>query len=241
MSMVTTSSWVDRLRQFAHVDPYGDIFREKPFERIRKVLNPRYMTRKVLLTLYERSHPNHPWITQEATAAFDVLLRPYHRGLEWGSGGGTVWIAQRCRSLVSVEHHHGWFEKVSTNLHTLGLSNVDYRLVDEGRYLDVTNAFPDGFFDFVVVDGLFRDGAFLRSIPKLRDEGFIVFDNVNWYLPSNSDTPHSCSYADGPANEGFGKVADIVRSWKTVWTTNGVNDTAIFIKPHHDGAAAPPG
>jgi predicted O-methyltransferase YrrM len=220
-----------RLRSLLHVDPYSNLFVESPRERLAKGLSPRYLVNKALLTIYESRHPDRPWITQTAVLVFDALLRSHHRGLEWGSGNGTRWIAQRCASLVSVEHHPAWHAKVREKLDDGGLKNVDYRLLEEEKYLDVVDEFPDGFFDFVVVDGLFRDSAFLRSVPKLAPGGFVLFDNVNWYLPSDSKTPHSRSLADGPQTPLFAEALEAVKTWKRIWTTNGVNDTAIFIDP----------
>ncbi len=219
------------LRRALRFDPYGNLLVERSGERLLKLLSPAYLINKLKLIRYETTHPDFPWITQTATVAFDALLRPTHHGLEWGSGNGSIWIAQRCAALVSIEHHRAWYDKVSSKLRERGIGNVDYRLVEEGQYLAPIDEFQDETLDFVVVDGLFRDGAFLRSMPKVREGGFILFDNVNWYLPSDSTTPHSRTHAQGPATPLFGQVIEQLRTWKTIWTTNGVNDTAIFVKP----------
>ena len=80
---------------------------------------------------------------------------------------------------------------------------MDHRLVEESAYLQVIDEFPAGFFDYIIVDGLFRGEALVRSLPKLRPGGVLVFDNVNWFLPSDSRTPHSRTAADGPATEAL--------------------------------------
>jgi predicted O-methyltransferase YrrM len=222
---------VERIKGLVHVDPYANFASERTGERLRKLLSPHWLASKVALTLYEKRHPDHPWITREAIELFDALLRPHHVGLEWGSGNGTPWVARRCKSLISVEHHERWYQHVRELLTAEELTNVDYRLVSEAAYVATIDTLPDGSLDFVIVDGLFRDEAFLRSIPKLRPDGFVVFDNVNWYLPSESRTPHSRSRPDGPASPGFAEVDRETERWRIIWTSNGVNDTAIFIKP----------
>ncbi len=218
-------------RSALHIDPYRNLGKFRTGERLRKLLSPRWIVQKTLLSIHETRHPNEPWITQRAVTLLDALLRPHYRGFEWGSGNGSAWVAERCASMVTIEHHAEWYAKVSEQMRSAGMGNVDYRLVSEDSYLDIISEFPDEHFDLVIIDGLFRGDAWLRSIPKLRPDGFIVFDNVNWYLPSTSKTPHSRSIADGPVSDEFAQVMELTKNWKTLWTTNGVNDTAIYFKP----------
>jgi predicted O-methyltransferase YrrM len=220
-----------RLRRTLHIDPYGNLLKDRTGSRLRKALSPRYVFSKVRATVYELRHPNHPWITKDAIDWLTRNLRKEHRGFEWGSGNGTRWFAHQTASIVSVEHHAEWAERVKEQLAKERLTNVDYRVVTEDRYLDIIGEFPDGTFDYVVVDGLFRDEALARSIPKVRAGGFIIFDNVNWYLPSKSTTPHSRSFADGASSPLFAESYEKLKSWRVEWTANGINDTAIFIKP----------
>jgi len=124
-----------------------------------------------------------------------------------------------------------WARRVRDELDLDGADNVELDLVDEAHYLEAVEAFPDEHFDYVVVDGLFRDGTLLRSIPKLRGGGFLVLDNVNWYLPSDSEAPWSRSFEDGYATQGFARAASELAGWAAQWTTNGLKDTAIFVKP----------
>lgn len=222
---------IDRMLSLFHADPYGNLFRDRTLARLAKTLSPAYLYDKLALVLYERRHPDHPWLTRDAIALLEDRLRPGARGFEWGSGEGTLWFARRSASLVSVEHHEGWYERVRAKLAGAGVTNVDYRLVAEVDYTRTIDELPDACLDYVLVDGLFRDEALLRSIPKVKPGGWIVFDNVNWYLPSDSATPHSRSRADGPATEVFARAARELEGWKAIWTTNGVNDTAIFEKP----------
>lgn len=214
-----------------HADPYGDLLAARTPERLRKVLSPRYVFDKLALLVHERLHPDEPWLTRDAVRLLQGYLQPHHVGFEWGSGNGSAWFARRCRSLVSVEHHRGWSEQVQARLRAEGLTHVDHRFVEEAHYTSVIDAFPDAHFDFVLVDGLFRDEAFLRSLPKLKPGGLLIFDNANWYLPSTSRTPHSRTLADGPATPGFAEAARRIEGWQVRWTSNGVNDTALYVKP----------
>lgn len=216
--------------QALRADPYHDIGQVNTGARLRKLASPRYVLRKLAVTLYEMRHPDHPWITREAIERLDGALRREHRVFEWGSGGSTIWLASRVKLLVSVEHNAQWAARVRGRLQATGITNVDYRAVGEHEYLAQIDAFPLEHFDVVMVDALFRGDALLRSIPRLRRGGLIVFDNVNWYFPSASRTPHSRAEAEGPSAEAAA-AWEIVRNWPVIWTSNGVNDTALFTKP----------
>ena len=212
-------------------DPYGNLFEDRTGERLRKFLSPRWVAARVSLLVYEHRFPDVPWITRDAVEMLETFLDKTQNGFEWGSGNGTLWLLKRSKSLTSVEHHRAWADGVRAKLDQAGVHNADYRHVEESRYVDVIDEFPDGHFDYVIVDGLFRDIATEKSIPKLRSGGLLVIDNVNWYLPSESATPQSRTPREGPASELWGKVGRELARWKTVWTTNGVNDTAVFVKP----------
>lgn len=219
------------LLRLLHADPYGNLGSEHTGARLRKLLSPRYLAHKLAEVAYERRHPDHPWFTREAIRRLAAWLRPEHGVLEWGSGRSTPWLARRCATLLAVEHHRGWYEQVSRQLAEAGFANVDYRLVEEARYAAVADELADGSLDLVVVDGLFRDQTTLRSLPKLRPGGWVVFDNANWYLRSRSRTPHSLPADGPPASAGFAEVERAIAGWGATWTSNVVNDTLLLVKP----------
>jgi hypothetical protein len=212
-------------------DPYGNLFEDRTGERLRKFLSPRWVTARVSLLVYEHRFPDVPWIARDAVVVLEHFLDKTQIGFEWGSGNGTLWLLKRSKMLTSVEHHRAWADTVRKKLERAGVHNADYRYVEESNYVEVIDEFPDGHFDYVIVDGLYRDTAAAKSIPKIRSGGLLVVDNVNWYLPSLSTTPQSRSIKEGPVNELWGKNARILANWKTTWASNGVNDTAIFVKP----------
>ena len=37
-------------------------------------------------------------------------------GFEWSTGSGTMWLLSRVRSLISVEHHASWANRVKDSL-----------------------------------------------------------------------------------------------------------------------------
>jgi len=174
--------------------------------------------------------------------ALSTLLKPKDVGFEWGSGRSTVWFARRCRKVHSIEHNPGWFEKVLEMLRADRLENVDLqdrhvpesvRFADGDRpYVSAIDAHAKGSFDFAIVDGKFRDRCALRAVDYWRPGGLLILDNCDWYLPNDETaTPDARHSHDGPLTEAWGEFLQRVADWRIVWTTSGIDDTAIWFKP----------
>ena len=67
-------------------------------------------------------------------------------------------------------------------------------------------------------------------IPKLAPCGLLVVDNINWFLDHETHSPQS-RYGLGPANDMWATFEKRVKGWRMMWTTSGVTDAAIWIKP----------
>ncbi|MER8370170.1 class I SAM-dependent methyltransferase [Mesorhizobium sp. M1378] len=204
-------------------------------------LTPRYIANRIALAIDQQLRPGDPWITRSAIGALDTLLRASDVGVEFGSGRSTKWFANRIAKLTSVEHNRKWYEKVRDSLSSRNVTNVDYLLVEANStdvkananaYTSVLQNYSDESIDFALVDGAYRGTCAYRVIPKLKRGGVLVIDNVNWFLPSSSTAPESRSYSDGPDTaENWPEVHRTLESWRKIWSTNGVWDTAIFFKP----------
>ena len=181
-----------------------------------------------------------PWLTRSANNILDSYLSKSDVGLEFGSGRSTVWFAKRISHLTSVEHDEIWAGKVQQLLIKTKSSNVKYHLLstdtkDNERanspYVNIIDTFDDGSLDFCLVDGSHREFCALKALEKIRPGGLLVIDNVNWFLCSDSDSPDSRSFIDGPNGPIWKEVEDRLSDWRKIWTTSGVSDTALFIKP----------
>jgi predicted O-methyltransferase YrrM len=113
---------------------------------------------------------------------------------------------------------------------------LDYRLIEDstdGYSVSFSNSIDnieDNSIDICLVDGGPRGLCALKSIPKIKTGGILVIDNVNWFLPSETKSPSSVRTESEVAVE-FRGVYEIIRSWRYVWTSNGVTDTAFYFKP----------
>lgn len=167
-------------------------------------------------------------------------LKPTDVGVEWGAGRSTVWFARRVSRLVSVEHDDKWRQRVSHMLVDASVRGiVDLRLLDDwdrgedSDYVRAIAAMPPQSLDFALVDGVARDWCALACLEKVRSGGIVIIDNANWYLPCavSSPSPGSRGPEDGAATPQWEEFSSRVGSWRTIWTSNGVTDTAIWVKP----------
>lgn len=206
-----------------------------------KHLTPRYVINRVAEIIYHASYPDHPWLTSSANKILADYLRSADVGLEFGSGRSTVWFARHVAHLTSVEHNAVWHSKVVGLLVKNNLSNANVLLFGTGNqsitrpedspYVKVTERFADESLDFVLVDGIYRDVCTNAALYKLKPGGLLIFDNANLYLPCRSISPNSRSLTQGAASPEWATFLQRVKEWRCIWTTNGVSDTALFIKP----------
>ncbi|MBI5091333.1 MAG: class I SAM-dependent methyltransferase [Candidatus Hydrogenedentes bacterium] len=195
----------------------------------------RYACDKARTVLYERAHPSAPWLTSDANEFLDVWLLPSHAGFEWGAGRSTVWLAQRVKSLTSVESDPVWRDRVQGWLGARGQINVNllHIAADSPDYAGAVNATDDESLDFALVDGVdaARGECVAAVMGKIRPGGLCVVDDVQRYLPSNSRAPESIPPDGDPCTPLWANLAEKLSSWKLIRTSNGVKDTAIWRKP----------
>jgi hypothetical protein len=144
-----------------------------------------------------------PWMPYRAVDWLEENVDRSKAVFEYGSGGGTLFLAQRAGELHSVEHDAEWYEATRAALDQAGL-DVDYVLVEpsalEGSdipygldsftstgaelrglsyeaYVRTIDRFADASLDLVVIDGRARASCAKRALPKVRDGGHILLDN----------------------------------------------------------------
>src|SRR5262245_1825361 len=208
--------------------------------RPRRHWTPRYVKDRVQLHVWERRHPDAPWLVTEAISLLETWLRKDDVVVEFGSGRSTLWFAARVARVISVEHDPGWYARVRGRLETAQVHNVAYHHVaisaaeadaQEAAYLRPVKealAEPD---DMILVDGILRDATTIWALEHVRRGGMVVIDNVNRYLPHATRSPASLGPDGRPPTERWRVVAETVASWRQAWFSNGVTDTAMFFAP----------
>lgn len=207
-------------------------------------LYPPYLWRYLAQQSFHRQHPDTPVIVANAVMILDNWLRPTDRGLEWGSGRSTTWLATRAAHLVSVEHDPDWHARVRGYLEARGLTaKVDYRLIEapadqmaepcDHAYANVADEIEDGTLDFALVDGQMRLRCAQNALAKLKPGGLLVLDGANRYLPNRfggrfTTIQHQRSE---PLNQEWRDFANRLGDWRAMTTSDGLWDTRLWVKP----------
>lgn len=148
-----------------------------------------------------------PWINFDAGASLEKLVNRASRVFEYGCGGSTLYFADRVGELVSAEHDPGWLKRVQEEMGirtdvcwiphlvppspvvvhpTLPPSDPDAYASTDIQYSDFSfrdyaatmDAYPDNFFDLVLIDGRARPSCFKHALHKVKFGGTIVLDNA---------------------------------------------------------------
>lgn len=196
------------------------------------------LLRPVLKNIYRAYHKfgeTIPWTSPASIEIFKKSLNKNHIGFEWGSGSSTFFFAKRIKELISVEHNQQWYQKVSQQIQQANLSNVHLKFIHvqypekhldkDGfqvaatpsqveaykEYYSFIDQYPDNYFDFILIDGRTRVQCGKHAIPKLKPGGMLVLDNSE--------------------RARYQELKNMVKDWPSVWTTTGLTDTTIWIKP----------
>jgi hypothetical protein len=147
-----------------------------------------------------------PWICFAAIDFLDKLLTKDMRVYEFGSGGSTLFFANRVKEVISVEHDPEWFKKVfekvsseTTNCTVLlyepeadslvPFNNIadpeayisedeNYRGKTFKKYASSIDGYPDEYFDIILIDGRARPSCCKHSIAKIKRGGYLILDNA---------------------------------------------------------------
>lgn len=147
-----------------------------------------------------------PWITFAACKFLEPRIVPGMRVHEYGAGGSTLFFATRGCEVSSVEHDEAWANRVRETLARENLTNVqlrclppepvtdslkrdptepdDYFSSDENfqqhtfrNYATAIDAFADGYFHLVVIDGRARPSCYKHALAKVAPGGWLMLDN----------------------------------------------------------------
>lgn len=206
--------------------------------------SPLYVRDRLALRAYERRNPDAPWLTAAMIELLTSWLKPSDVGLEWGAGRSTIWLGRRVARLVSIEDNSDWAERVQqmiadadlgarVTLHRAPITASDKADPGQSRYIRLGQDPAADAFDFILVDGDLRDHCAAVAIDRLKPGGALIIDNVERYIPraEKSRSPNARALSDGFQSPQWERVGALLASWRCVWTSNGVTDTALWIKP----------
>jgi SAM-dependent methyltransferase len=118
-----------------------------------------------------------PWMTYPALDYLSQLDFSRAVVLEYGSGGGSLWWAQRAFEVTSVESDAEWVKWIQSrapdNLNLIGPvagKEYVYSPLESGRS-----------FNVIIVDGGQRETCSFAALPHLAPGGLFILDNSDWY------------------------------------------------------------
>jgi glycosyltransferase involved in cell wall biosynthesis/SAM-dependent methyltransferase len=117
-----------------------------------------------------------PWYTYPAIEFIEDKIESNFKVFEFGSGNSTLWWAEKVNEVISIESDGSWFNLINQQMP----SNVQLHLEsDEQKYADFISQYPDRYFDLIVIDGANRNSCLNNSLNKLKDDGWLIFDNTD--------------------------------------------------------------
>lgn len=91
----------------------------------------------------------------------------------------TIWWAQHCQHVHSIELNAVWYGKVMTMLSEYRLTNVRLELRREDNYTDLSE-YEMPSFDFVMIDAAFRDECVDATLRLIKRGGCMYLDNTDF-------------------------------------------------------------
>ena len=145
---------------------------------------------------------DRPWITFSAEEFLRKILRKDMVVFEYGAGSSTLYFSRRVAQVFSIEHDKKWFDHLQHEFAKQQITNVVCRLIepeaiDENSennyssdspsykhktfesYVKSIDAFPDKYFDVVVVDGRARASCITHAKSKVKPNGYLMIDNAD--------------------------------------------------------------
>lgn len=141
-----------------------------------------------------------PWLSDTVVDFLDRYVKKDHSVFEWGSGGSTVYLADKVRSIISVENDPEWHKQITDSLRSSDNANVILVSPDSGTCQDIMNLDAcasyaktlrhkifrsyvheidnhEGQFDLIIVDGRARISCLKLAQSRVKIGGVILLDD----------------------------------------------------------------
>jgi len=123
----------------------------------------------------------------------DKVIRKENKVFEFGSGGSSIFLAERAAKVISVEDEESWVQAVRKEAQKRRLQNLeiqhhpfDFFTCQKFEASTYLASLMDGPYDLIVVDGKeegiqVRDRCFWRAEKFIRKGGVVVVDDSYRY------------------------------------------------------------
>jgi len=135
-----------------------------------------------------------PWFSLGSIEFLEKWLNKDMDVFEYGSGGSTIFFANRCKSVISTENNLHWFNQLRHKIDESGFSNIRLQYVEynfeyalDFATSDYLNSIPDKKFDTIVIDCAeeslqVRPLCFYHAEQSIKKGGIIIVDD-SWRYP----------------------------------------------------------
>lgn len=169
------------------------------------VTHPQYISRCITHNVLSDKTPldlEIPWFSYAAIDFLEGFLKPNMKVFEYGSGGSTLFFAQRVKSVLSIEDNPEWYERVRRRLTEKGVRNAamilcpfDFKNPVGFEASSYLRALPAEGFDVLVIDGSeewsqVRPICFEAAEKRVNPGGIIVVDD-SWRYPALRKNHHA--------------------------------------------------
>jgi hypothetical protein len=124
---------------------------------------PRHIMPYIKNNLVNRAAPiklGVPWWSYSAIEAYDQFLAQPRNVFEWGSGGSTIFAAERGATMTCVEDSGKWMEYTQKELWRRKLDRVNwlhrplpFPVTDPSQLQEYLNALSKSDYDVIIIDG----------------------------------------------------------------------------------------
>lgn len=127
--------------------------------------------------LIRRRRPIRPWWPVRVIPIIEEFIRPDQDVIEFGSGSSTIWLAQRARTVCSMEENEEWAQRTKSRLSEHGLDNATVHHATAEKYW----VGPPGAakFDLAIIDGGWRWKCVDHILPRMKPGGIVYLDNAD--------------------------------------------------------------
>jgi len=123
-----------------------------------------------------------PWVVPASIPFFESLINDSMAVIETGSGGSTVWLAERAGMVYSFEHTKRYYDAVSAELKRRGIPLGDAAGVVDLWYMPTYPKVGVPHIgvplDLAFIDGRGRVKSIRSILPQIKSGGWIVLDNA---------------------------------------------------------------
>lgn len=124
------------------------------------------------------SKDNKPviWMTYPFLDFMEERITAEMSVFEYGSGNSTLYLEEKVRKIISVEHDKSWHDHIINKSN--GRAVLLYRNIEsQNDYIHSINE-VDQLFDILIVDGRLRNKCIEYSKPFLKDHGIVILDDA---------------------------------------------------------------